>query len=360
LDRFALENHNTNSQGSNRDIFRSYSGHVFDEINVQVPLRVSFMGGGTDVDPFRSTHGSQIIATTIKQYVIVKVKSRSDGKMIRIKNLSKITDLIDIEREFNLRQSLFLSPFMLFEKNDLPNFEMTIESPVLPGSGLGASSAIEIGIVKALCALTQLEIEPEKLARMAYIAEREIAKIPGGFQDHVVCSLGGFKKYSLGSDLAINHARIEIDIEFREKLEESIILVHSGSNRENTNVLSDQIDRNISGENDLLLKKQIELTQEFEDALRKEEIPKLGKVLDNSWSYKKQLGRHVSNTHVDLLYEKLCSAGAIGGKLLGAGGGGTLLLVIDAYKKAGILDLIDKLNLEHKSISFEEDGAKVF
>ena len=168
------------------------------------------MGGGTDVDPFRSTHGSEIIATTIKKYVFVQVVLRSHRKLIQIKNHTGITNVIDFEEDFNLRESLFLSPFGLFAEDNLPNFEMTIESPVLPGSGLGASSAIEIGIVKALCALTQLEVNPEQLARMAYIAERDIAKIPGGFQDHVVCSLGGFKKYSLGSNLGIKYSRSKL------------------------------------------------------------------------------------------------------------------------------------------------------
>ena len=82
--------------------------------------------------------------------------------------------------------------------------------------------------------------------------------------------------------------------------------------------------------------------------------------MNRSWSFKKQLGKHVSNKRIDLIYEKLCKSGGIGGKLLGAGGGGTLMLVIEAQKKVRILELIDEMNLECQSISFEEDGAKLF
>jgi D-glycero-alpha-D-manno-heptose-7-phosphate kinase len=194
---------------------------------------------------------------------------------------------------------------------------------------------------------------------MAYRAEREIPKIPGGFQDHVVCSIGGFKKYVFGSNLSISSSEIDLDQSFKLQFLDSLLLVHTGENRNDTKVLEDQMERNKKGENDLLLTNQQILTKDFEKALEEKDIKQIGAVLDASWSYKKLLGKNVSNSNVDEIYSKLRSCGALGGKLLGAGGGGTLLILAEEEKRRKIFSTIDSLKLNYSNFTLEESGAKV-
>jgi D-glycero-alpha-D-manno-heptose-7-phosphate kinase len=194
---------------------------------------------------------------------------------------------------------------------------------------------------------------------MAYVAEREIANIPGGCQDQFVCNVGGLRRYEFGPDLEVSHYPIMLSFEILEQLQRNIYLIETGISRDGLKVLEDQIQKNISSDNDSLLKQQKILLNEFEKSIVQGNLTQMGMILNESWDLKKKFGKYVSNNRVDKVYRELQLNGSLGGKLLGAGGGGTLLVVTNEENSKRLESKIARMSLNYTRLQFFSEGAKL-
>jgi D-glycero-alpha-D-manno-heptose-7-phosphate kinase len=312
------------------------------KVESKVPLRVSFVGGGSDVEPFVSRHGGRVIAATINHYVTVTVEE-TDSEGVSIHSIDTNQSLI-LEAEtpdVGLFGGILTACLTKIPIQARKGFSITVNSPVPPKSGLGSSSAIILAILGGLYKYFEVNFTRDSLAVDAFEIERHLLNIPGGCQDQYVCAIGGINKFSFSGYKKAEFLPIEVSEETRKHFEESAFLVWTGISRNSNIVLEDQISRNESGQNTEALEEQKQLTDIVGELFREGNFRELGQILSNSWGIKRKFTNFISSDEIDLVYALGMEFGAFGGKLLGAGGGGFFLFLFD---KSEVDDAIRKFN----------------
>jgi D-glycero-alpha-D-manno-heptose-7-phosphate kinase len=307
-------------------------------IITQTPLRVSFFGGGTDFPDFYEKYGGCVLSTAINKYVYVIVIPRFDNnirvtytKAELVKNVNDVKH--DIVREC-LKHVKIEGGIEVITIGDVP-----------AGTGLGSSSAVTVGLLKALYAFKGIETNAKQLAEEACHIEIDILKKPIGVQDQYASAFGGFKFYSFEKG-KVGGFNVPPD-----DLQEHLLLLYTGITRESSTILKVQ-KKNVS-KNSGILKKMKGLALESIHWIDKEGF---GKLLGESWGLKRQLAEDISNDKIERWFAKAEHAGATGGKVLGAGGGGFLLLYCpDGTKEA----VRNALKLVEMPFEFEPNGSKV-
>lgn len=327
----------------------------------RVPLRVSFAGGGTDVEPFVSQHGGIVVTSTIRNYVYARVwETRNSFVEIHSIDTGQFFSVDNSTLQHNLEDNLLKSCLSFIDSDSLKNFSFSVRSPVPPGTGLGASSAIIISILAALDSFFNLSISKFELAKNAYFVEREKLKISGGLQDQYACSLGGFNTLIFNPDSSVSHQALSISSNFIAELEHNAILLWTGSTRQGDQIIKDQQSRIATRDGFENLIKQYNIAKEMNIAFEQEDIILIGKLLDDAWQNKKKYSPKISNSFIDTAYEELISAGALGGKLLGAGGGGFILMLCLGNSRHKVAEVAKTLGLIEYPLSFESDGVRVW
>ena len=302
-------------------------------IITQTPLRVSFFGGGTDFPDFYNKYGGCVLSTAINKYVYVIVKPRFDNnirvtytKAELVKNVNDVKH--DIVREC-LKHVKINGGIEVITIGDVP-----------AGTGLGSSSAVTVGLLKALHAYKGEETNAKQLAEEACHIEIDILKKPIGVQDQYASAFGGFRFYSFEKG-KVGGFKVP-----PEDLQEHLLLLYTGITRESSSILKVQ-KKNVP--------KNIKILEQMKElASMAIGYWNFGELLDKNWELKKQLGP-ISTPRIDRMYEVAKKAGATGGKILGAGGGGFLLLYCP-YGKDVIRKSISAIELPFE---FEPNGSKV-
>ena len=295
-------------------------------ILARAPLRISFAGGGTDVSPFPEREGGRLVNATIQRYARVTLRPRDDDT-VHVSSLD-----YGVSSEFALGTPLELDGRLDLAKaviarlgGDAPQgFEMVLSSDVPPGSGLGASSAL---VVAAAAALHEFRASPAPgaaVAELAHSIERKELAMRGGRQDCWAAALGGFNFMELhGAHVVVTP--VAIDPEVVAELERSLMLCFTGMTREGDRIIEDQAARFEASDVDTVsgLRRQKELAAEIRDALVAGDVEAIGPLLAASWEAKKGMSDGISNERIEELHAAARAAGAIGGRLAGAGGAAT-------------------------------------
>ena len=331
-------------------------------IRSKAPLRISLGGGGTDVYPYTENFGGAIISTTIDRYANVTIKENKENLLRVISqdyNLLEIFDSISDLRN-NGKLDLVRASFRFLNLNRT-NIDTILHVDAPPVSGLGSSSALTVALVGAIKNLQNKTLEPYDISHTAYVIEREEAKIKGGMQDQYASAFGGFNFIEFKKNSVKVHP-IRLRPEIKNELFASLILCDTCDTRLSANILERQIN-SYEQKNEIILKnlhliKQIEY--DMKNSLIKGNIKEIGEMLHDNWVLKKTLDKEISNSKIDKIYDSAISAGAIGGKLLGAGGGGHLLFVADPENKIHVENELQKSGCTIVKFNFDENGLQTW
>lgn len=323
----------------------------FSIITTKTPLRITFTGGGTDLmDYYRNYGPGAVVSAAINKYIYVTVARNFYSDEIRVsysKSEDKLKSIEEIQHP-SVREAL---RFLGIEKG-LQIVSIT-EIPSR-GTGLGSSSAFLVGLLYALHTWIGESVTQEQLAREAFHIEREILREEGGKQDQYIAAYGGLRLMEFNSDESVNVKPIVLKNSAREVLQSNLLMLYTGRERDSTAIHKDQV---------LHIKENIDIYNEMRDvayktydALSKCDIEKLGELMNYNWQLKKKLSNGISDTVIDSYYEKAMRAGALGGKLMGAGGGGFLLFVAPSEKHAAIADA---LGLRQEQFKLDPLGSRI-
>lgn len=331
-------------------------------IRSRAPLRISFAGGGTDVSPYLEEKGGVVLNGTINRFAYATIISREDEE-VEIASLDYDVTLkytIDKEIAFDGQLDLIKGVINKFRlRYGLNNgFRIFVHSDAPPGSGLGSSSAIAVAVIAAFAKLMKLPLSPYELAELAYEIERIDVGIKGGKQDQYASAFGGINFIEFNKDMTVvNPLRIEKSI--LNELEYSLILGYIGSTRSSGNIIEKQV-RNYKEKQKNVLSAMDNIKRlafEMKNALLRRELHRFGELLNEEWHEKKKMAEGISNERIDNIYEEVLKAGAIGGKISGAGGGGFMFFYTEFDKKVSVARRLKELGVQVLPFSFVEDGA---
>jgi D-glycero-alpha-D-manno-heptose-7-phosphate kinase len=318
-------------------------------IIIQTPLRVSFFGGGTDFPSFYCSEGGAVLSSAVNKYIFITIKERFDCKLRIGYTRTEMVDTVpEIQHEL-IREALFKTGIK-------EGVEITTMGDIpAAGSGLGSSSTVTVGSLHAMYTYLGEIVPAEQLAQEA--CEIEINKLhkPIGIQDQYIVALGGMRFMEFDTDGSVRTERINLDYWSRRELNESLLLFFTGITRQADSILDEQ-KRNIVDRLSVLreMKKMAYIAR---DELKAGNLDIIGELLHESWQLKKQLASGISNNMIDAMYEEALQAGATGGKITGAGGGGFLLLYVPYHKRESVRSVMG--SLQELPIQLEPDGSKV-
>lgn len=319
-------------------------------IITKTPFRMSFFGGGTDMPEFFNEYGGAVISTTFDKYCYVNVRHLPPffdyyneliyAKTERVKNVDEIVHPA-------IRNAM--------KMENMHDLRLTYEADLPARSGLGTSSSFAVGMLNAFYALKGQYADKRKLADEAIRLERVLCNEAGGWQDQIAASFGGFNRIDF-KDNQYEVKPIIISPERKKKLDINMMMFFTGFTRfssemqKASNKMEDKIKQ---------LKEMLILVDEAEKILtdRYSDLDQFGYLLDHTWRLKRQTGSKVSTDSIDSIYEKAIDAGALGGKLLGAGGGGFLIFYVPAEKRESVQASMKELL--YVPFHFEEGGTRV-
>lgn len=323
-------------------------------IFVRAPFRIPIGGGGTDLPSYYSKFGGSFISAAISRYMFITVNRPLLDKLIRIKysQTEILNDVNKIEHDL-AREALRLT-------NIHDSIEINSVADLPAGAGMGTSGSYLVALLKALHTLKDEHVSAKVLAEEACKIEIDKLKRPIGKQDQYVAAYGGITKFKIAKKGAVTVKRLPLSEPFIRDLENSLLVFYTGIDREEHQILTKQNQATNQGskkviENLHLIKS---IGEEIEKALIRNDIHSFGNLLHEHWLAKRQLSQAITSKRIDYLYELGLRNGAIGGKIMGAGGGGFLLFccpenrnkVRDQMKKEGLLELF---------YHFDMEGAKV-
>jgi len=316
----------------------------------RAPLRISFIGGGTDLSDFYQIAPGRVISATIDQYVYTVVNRTPLMKKISARYA--ITELVNHPIELKndrIREALL-------DLGILSGIEVGTFSHLPGGTGLGSSSSFSVGLMKALYAAQGKKIDNREAAEAASRLEIDLVKEPIGKQDQYAAAFGGFNIFQFNPDHSVEVTPLSLDYKKKLDLEDHMLLFFTGITRSTGSVLTEQ-KANIPAKIETL-KEMADAVFKFRDLLLEGDFEGLGKLLHTHWLKKKNLASNVSNPVIDDLYQAGLSGGAWGGKILGAGGGGCLLFLVDPTRKESVRKIIQQSAIKNHLEYFNEIPVK--
>ena len=318
-------------------------------IIVQTPLRVSFFGGGTDLRSFFAVEGGCVLSSAIDKYIFITIKKRFD-QLLRIgyTRTEMVESVGEVQHELireALRKTGISRGVEVTTMGDIPS----------AGSGLGSSSTVTVGALHAMYTFLGEIVPAERLAREACEIEIDILGKPIGVQDQYIAAYGGlrFMEFTLAGQVLCE--RIDLGSDLLRRLNESLLLFFTGVTRQADSILGEQ-KRNIN-DRMAILREMKQMAYTARDELRAGNLEAMGRLLHEGWQLKKQLASQISNGAIDEVYQTARRAGALGGKITGAGGGGFLLLYCLPERREAVRDALKPL--QELPFQLERDGTKV-
>ena len=320
-------------------------------IITKTPFRMSFFGGGTDMENYFSENVGAVLSTTFDKYCYVNVRHlpRFFDYSIELSysKTERVTNVDDIKHPA-IRNAMKML--------DMHEIRLTYEADLPARSGLGTSSSFAVGMLNAFYALKGKYADKKKLADEAIYLERELCQEAGGWQDQIAASYGGFNRINFKSD-GYEVLPIIINPERRQQLNNNLMMFFTGFTRFSSDV--QKVNNITAEEKKVQLKQMYNLVDEAETVLtdKHRDLDDFGRLLDKTWGLKRQTGSSVSTGSIDKLYENAISAGALGGKLLGAGGGGFFVFYVQPEKRKAVMESMK--DLLYVPFKFENGGTRV-
>ncbi len=320
-------------------------------IITKTPFRMSFFGGGTDMESYFRENGGAVLSTTFDKYCYVNVRHLPRffdyTTELSYSKTERVTDISDIEHPA-IREAMKML--------DMHEIRLTYEADLPARSGLGTSSSFAVGMLNAFYALKGKYADKKKLADEAIYLERVLCNEAGGWQDQIAASFGGFNRINFSAD-GYEVLPVIISPERKQRLNENLLMFFTGFTRFSSDV---QKVNNVSAEEKRdQLREMYLLVDEAERVLTNThaDLDDFGRLLDHTWRLKKQTGSAISTGSIDAFYDRGIKAGALGGKLLGAGGGGFLVFYVQPEHKASVMTAMQ--DLMYIPFSFENGGTRV-
>ena len=319
-------------------------------IIIQTPLRVSLFGGGTDFPSFfKEEGGGCVLSSTIDKYIYVTIKQRFDNKLRIGYTTTEMVDTIDEIQHELIREALRMTRIKqgveITTMGDIPS----------AGTGLGSSSTVTVGSLNAMYIFLGEIIPAERLAQEACEIEIDILGKPIGVQDQYIVSYGGLRFLEFNPDGKIYSEKIDLEPRLKRQLDDNLLLFFTGITRQSDKILSEQ--ENNTRKNKEILCAMKRMAYIVRDELLEDRLDIIGTMLHESWQLKKQLASQISNGSIDSMYQAARNAGAIGGKITGAGGGGFLLLYCLPGKQEAVRTALHPM--QELPFRLEQDGTKV-
>lgn len=314
-------------------------------IITRTPFRISFAGGGSDLPAFYRKNGGAVLSTTIDKYMFIAVHPFFDAQKTQLKysKTELISNFDDIQHPI-FREVL--------KMHGISGVDINSIADIPSGTGLGSSSSFTVGLLHALSAHQGKFMSPEQLAALACHIEIERLKEPIGKQDQYAAAYGGLNFITFYPDEAVNVEKIIMNAAKKHELEDNLLMIYTGDVRSASAILKEQGESISQFEKFSVQQRMVELTYLLRDALQANNLNDFGRILHEGWLLKKSLTKGISTNHVDTIYEQGIRAGATGGKLLGAGGGGFILFYCPKEKQ----DEFRRSMLDYRELSFKFDN----
>lgn len=320
-------------------------------IITQTPFRMSFFGGGTDMESFFKEYGGAVLSTTFDKYCYVNVRHLPRffdySTELSYSKIERVTDVNDIKHPA-IRNAMKML--------DMHEIRLTYEADLPARSGLGTSSSFAVGMLNAFHALKGKYADKKQLADEAIYLERDLCNEAGGWQDQIAASYGGFNRINFSAD-GYEVLPVIISPERKKRLNQNLMMFFTGFTRFSSDVQK----ANAVGKVDKTaqLKEMLSLVDDAERVLvdKKSDLDDFGRLLDHTWKLKRQTGSAVSTNSIDELYAKGIAAGALGGKLLGAGGGGFIVFYVRPEQQDSVRKAME--DLLYVPFKFEDSGTRV-
>lgn len=318
----------------------------------RTPLRVSFAGGGSDLPCFSRNEMGAVTSTAINKYIYITVNKKFDDNIRASYSVTEIVDSVEDLKHELIREALKLvglkGGIEITSIADIPS----------RGTGLGSSSTYTVGLLNALYAFKHKHVGAERLAAEACQIEIDICGKPIGKQDQYIASYGGLQHIQFNPDDSVFVDPIICSKETKEKLQASLLMLYTGITRSSNDILIEQARNTVEDEEKgRWLRKMVHLAQEVRDALNQDDLHSFGEILHQGWVEKRKMASSISNSQIDEWYERARRHGAFGGKILGAGGGGFLLLYAPAERHRDIVKALPELR--PIAFRFEPQGSKI-
>lgn len=322
----------------------------------KTPLRCSFFGGGTDFSGYylNSQYGyGTVLSTALNMYVYIMVCKRFDNKIRVCYRVQEIVEKVDDIQHNIVREALKIAGIEggvdIVYSADIPLSTS--------GVGLASSSAFAVGVLNALFAYQHRFVSSDELAKMACEIEIERLKNPIGIQDQYAVANGGFRQYKFWANGDVSNNVFVGDRNYLRNLQDSLMLFYTGKTRVSSTILSEQKAHIREQDKTVVLDHMVQMTESAYSELLNGNIKKIGYMLDEAWQLKKMLSNKISNPEIDNMYDIAKSNGAIGGKILGAGGGGFMLLFVPIELQSCVRKALH--DYRHVDFSFEPEGSRI-
>ncbi|MGQ9774909.1 GHMP family kinase ATP-binding protein [Chloroflexus sp.] len=318
----------------------------------RTPLRVSFVGGGSDLPAFYRHEPGAVVSTAINKYIYITVNEKFDHQIRASYSITEIVERVDDLKHQLIREALRLVGRMhaieITSISDIPS----------QGTGLGSSSTYTVGLLNALYAFIGRFAGAERLAREACFIEIDRCGSPIGKQDQYIAAYGGFQFIQFNPDETVFVDPIICRADTKQLLQQRLLMMYTGATRSAGDVLREQSANTERDETRRQhVRRMVALAHDLRVALHNDDLDAFGEILHEGWMRKRELASGISSSQIDLWYERARAAGAIGGKILGAGGGGFLLLYAPEERHESIKAALSELR--YVPIRFEPQGSKI-
>jgi len=316
----------------------------------KTPFRISFVGGGSDLADFYEQYEGAVLSTSIDKYMYISThvpfQKFIRAKYSKTETVNTTTELEHPIIKATLNQFNIKAPFEISSIADIPS-----------GTGLGSSSSFTVGMLQNLHAFTKKEADKELLANEACNIEINILNEPIGKQDQYAAAYGGLKIYRFKSNGEVAIEPINLSASSFSELQDNLLMFYAGEQRSASGILADQKKNMQQADKVAILKDMVALVDELKNVLEQDNLLGFGNLLHQNWLLKQKLSTQISNTTINDIYNLGIKNGALGGKLLGAGGNGFLLFYCEADKQNQLRSALS--NLQELNFNFDKDGSKI-
>lgn len=332
-------------------------------IRSKAPLRLGLAGGGTDVSPYSDLYGGNILNATINLFAHASIEPLSNGKIEFVARDKGEEIVYDSEMELapkgdlDLHRGVYNRIAKEFTKKPL-SFRLTTYVDAPPGSGLGSSSTLVVAMIGAFVEWLQIPLGEYDIAHLAFEIERKDLGLKGGKQDQYAATFGGFNFMEFYADDKVIVNPLRIRKKFMWELQNNIVLFYTGTSRESAEIIKKQ-EVNVQQKNDAAIEathKVKEHAKSMKEAILTGNLDGIGPILQNSWEHKKQMAEGITNDDIENIYKAAIEAGATGGKISGAGGGGFMFFYCPTNKRYNVVEAMKKFNGLVQHYHFTEQG----
>lgn len=321
-------------------------------IITKTPFRISFVGGGSDLEAFYSKHPGAVLSTSINQYMYISSHRFFEEQKTRVKY--SITETVDDPSEIT-------HPILrtVLEEFGVNGIEISSIADIPGGTGMGSSSSFTVGLLHNLYRASGIPADKERLAKEACRIEIDVLKEPIGKQDQYAAAYGGLNIFRFQSNGDVVVEPIEVEQEVIAQFQSNLLMFYLGeqSQRKASDILSEQKKNTSSADKTEALIKMVSLVDDLKSSLISGQVNDIGKILHENWTLKQQLASSITNPLINECYETAIQHGALGGKLLGAGGGGFMLFYCPKNHQEKLKKSLSKLKLFE--FEFENEGSTI-